>query len=448
MASKFEIYHAMAGAGKTTKLMELVRKEVRENNTGLSKIAFVSFTKQAATVAQERLRQSGLMIREESMRYFQTLHSMCFKANHTAINSMMNAKKWQDFARVSDFKVGSVGSQSLLNGVDWEHLKDMHIALMEQVYRNNREYAMMVMDHNANPVAMDRLAKYMMVYSQFRKTHHYLDFTDLLQLYIDEDRRQDVEVAFIDEAQDLTPLQWQVAFRAFRNCRTIYIAGDPNQCIYRFTGADPEVLINMEGNLHYLDQSYRVPAQIMDIASKILKQVKHKVEMDWHALRDDGKVKDIYSMEEIYEIDESKTYFFLARTHALLKEFQVWCELNAYPYYDGNRDNPVFTDEMKQEFRKKETAHWDPYMLDYARRCNAKGRFYPDPVIRISTMHGVKGDEADVVIVKTDMSRSAHQALEYDADSEHRLFFVAVTRARKELYIMHPQTKMYYPYIV
>lgn len=447
MASRFEIYHAMAGAGKTTKLMELVKREVLENGTDLSRIAFVSFTRQAAAVAQDRLQRSSLTIQKDSMKYFQTLHSMCFKANHTSIRSMMNRKKYMELSEISGFKVGNVGINSLVDGVDWEQLKDMHIALLEQVYRNNKKYAVTLLDNNTTPVVMERLVKYMQVYNQFRKAHHYLDFTDLLQLYIDNDYVQDVDVAFIDEAQDLTPLQWRVAFHAFRNCRTIYVAGDPNQCIYRFTGADPEILINMEGNIHYLDQSYRVPSQIMSVASEILKHIEHKVQMDWHALHEGGKVKRIYSMLELNGIDPKKTYFFLARTHHLLQEYKAWCELNAYPYYDGNYDNPIFTDEMKEQFRRGDLEAWDPYMKDYAFRCHQEGRFYPDPVIRISTMHGVKGDEADVVVVKLDMSRSSHAALEYDADSEHRLFFVAVTRARKELYLMEPQTRFVYSYI-
>ena len=69
-------------------------------------------------------------------------------------------------------------------------------------------------------------------------------------------------------------------------------------------------------------------------------------------------------------------------------------------------------------------------------------------MINISTIHGVKGDEADVVVVMPDMAKSAACQLDIDEDSEHRVFYVAVTRAKEKLYILENQTRMFYPYLI
>ena len=67
-----------------------------------------------------------------------------------------------------------------------------------------------------------------------------------------------------------------------------------------------------------------------------------------------------------------------------------------------------------------------------------------EPKVHISTIHGVKGGEADCVAMLTDVSWRCKNAAKTLPDSEHRAFFVGVTRARNELHIITPQTPVYY----
>lgn len=70
-----------------------------------------------------------------------------------------------------------------------------------------------------------------------------------------------------------------------------------------------------------------------------------------------------------------------------------------------------------------------------------------EPNINISTIHTVKGDEADIVVLMSDISKAVASQLDLDEDSEHRVFYVAVTRAKEKLIIIQPQTKTFYPYL-
>jgi superfamily I DNA/RNA helicase len=56
-----------------------------------------------------------------------------------------------------------------------------------------------------------------------------------------------------------------------------------------------------------------------------------------------------------------------------------------------------------------------------------------EPRIRLSTIHGVKGAEADHVYLLTAMSRMVQQSLETEPDSERRVWYVGVTRAKQSL---------------
>ena len=64
--------------------------------------------------------------------------------------------------------------------------------------------------------------------------------------------------------------------------------------------------------------------------------------------------------------------------------------------------------------------------------------------IRLSTIHGIKGGESDNVVVISDISYRTWRKLNTEPDDEHRVFYVAVTRARKNLFILQPETKYSY----
>ena len=67
-----------------------------------------------------------------------------------------------------------------------------------------------------------------------------------------------------------------------------------------------------------------------------------------------------------------------------------------------------------------------------------------NPRISISTIHGVKGNERENVVVHTELSGKAYEDYLENADDTHRLFYVACTRTEKNLFIMEPKRKKGY----
>ena len=61
------------------------------------------------------------------------------------------------------------------------------------------------------------------------------------------------------------------------------------------------------------------------------------------------------------------------------------------------------------------------------------------PRIKLSTIHGAKGGEAENVVLYTDLTAAAEQSMEKDPDSMHRVFYVAVTRTKQNLYLVEPE---------
>ena len=96
--------------------------------------------------------------------------------------------------------------------------------------------------------------------------------------FITKDIKRSFEVLFIDEAQDLSLLQWDMVRCIWANAKKTYIAGDDDQAIYKWAGADVDHFIALKeevNDIKILDQSYRIPGgPIHELSQKIINQVK------------------------------------------------------------------------------------------------------------------------------------------------------------------------------
>ena len=103
----------------------------------------------------------------------------------------------------------------------------------------------------------------------------------------------------------------------------------------------------------------------------------------------------------------------------------------------------VDMDELRMDHGLNAHGDWSvlnfkDYQKDYIQELVASGEDLGKPArIKLSTIHAVKGEEAENVILFTDLERIIYNAAQVNKDTEHRLFFVGVTRAKENLYIMN-----------
>ena len=67
----------------------------------------------------------------------------------------------------------------------------------------------------------------------------------MLELFLHRDLCPKLEVVFIDEAQDLSPIQWEMVRRLEERSKICYVAGDDDQAIFRYAGADVEQFVRI-----------------------------------------------------------------------------------------------------------------------------------------------------------------------------------------------------------
>ena len=70
-----------------------------------------------------------------------------------------------------------------------------------------------------------------------QRTADRLDFTDMVEKFIIDAGNLPIKVLMVDEAQDLTPLQWDMVVKIAKHVWRVYIAGDDDQAIYECNGA-------------------------------------------------------------------------------------------------------------------------------------------------------------------------------------------------------------------
>uniref|UniRef100_UPI0030EB8276 P-type ATPase n=1 Tax=Undibacterium luofuense TaxID=2828733 RepID=UPI0030EB8276 len=166
-------------------------------------------------------------------------------------------------------------------------------------------------------MAYDLVVDESMLTGESRPVKKMVEFSDMIKQFVEKDKCPPLDVVFLDEAQDLNPLQWDMFSYIESRCKRSYIAGDDDQTIYTFQGANPNIFINLKGEVDPRIESRRVPRSIHKLALSILDNIDNRMIKTWLPRDAEGK---IYQNESIENLDFSKgEWMILARTNKMLE---------------------------------------------------------------------------------------------------------------------------------
>mgnify|MGYP003629653494 FL=1 len=492
------------GTGKTTKLLNLT-EEYLQSDIKPHKIGYLAFTKKAANEALERA-SFRFNLTQKELVFFRTIHSLCYHWLGLKTADVMSKTHYREFGKLMGEPLN--GQMSREEGTVFGLSKGDQMLFLENIARN-KKISIREQWNTANlDIPWTHVNWFCTGLEKFKEERFLKDYTDMLYLFLKEKTSPTLDVLIVDEAQDLSKIQWECVQKLAQGVKHVHIAGDDDQAIYQWAGADIDTFVKLGGEVTVLKNSYRIPKKVHAIAQGILNRIpeENRREKTWTPREEDGEVHVYVSHEHLdfsagewlvlarngYILNRVEKFlqqigFIYARNNTLSvkqelldaignwellrKNRRVSAEKVRDIYYfmsvgrgvaRGKKKLPGVSDEDLLDIKELQDKHglltdavWHEALdkiggtqREYIIACLRRGEKISRPRIRLSTIHAAKGGEADNVVVFTDISVKTWNELYSRPDGENRAFYVAVTRTRKNLHIVQPSTSKFFRPII
>ena len=196
------------GTGKTTKLLKYVQTFLKLG-TPIEKIGYFAFTKKAATEAKERMLKLFPQYGYRDLNHFQTLHSLAFNTLGMKKDNVMQPEHYEEIGRTIGVQVSVYRGGEEETGYidsDSEYFNLINIARIKNITPKdeyNTDLYSDDMDYNLVEIIEAELKNY-------KSSFVLYDFTDMIEKFVSSELCPKFDVVFIDEAQDLSPIQWKM----------------------------------------------------------------------------------------------------------------------------------------------------------------------------------------------------------------------------------------------
>lgn len=274
---------AAAGSGKTTVLTRRIAHRVlTDPDVHAQHVLALTFTSQAARELKARLRNLGLRDRVEAG----TFHAIALRLlRQRAIDhDQPHPTIASDRTRLMTEALKTINpggapnrdeSVAFLSDIDWCRARQVPLAEASNALRKAGR---------RNVVSGERIVVAANAFAAVKRRRGVVDFDDLLEQCLDALRTDALWAAgvrwrfrhlFVDESQDLNPLQ-HALLEAIRGDRPdLCLVGDPRQAIFGFNGSDPEIMNSVERlypgiTIVRLRRNYRCSPQIIAAGAAVL----------------------------------------------------------------------------------------------------------------------------------------------------------------------------------
>jgi len=480
------------GTGKTHTLLNKVDDYLK--GTDPDKVGYFAFTKKAANEARDRAIKK-FNLTEDDLPYFRTLHSLAFRKLGLKKDQVMQPRHYKDLGKKLGFPVSYAEHQED-QGIftsDSEYLQIINLAKLRNI-TPDKQYEL---QEHTQDLERNKLTIISHEIERYKKEYNLIDYNDMILNFIKSDKSPKFDVVFIDEAQDLSLMQWDMTKTIWDKADDTFIAGDDDQAIFKWAGADVNSFIALQDQMINLPliQSHRIPMKVHRLAMGIINRIRNRINKNWKPKTNEGGLHRYFDVDSINM--SSGEWLVLARTKYMLKEIEDtlyrkglyyenkykknyekdmqeavtdWEHLRQgqllsykqvekiYGYMNTEhaeknklkgmvKDSYYGIDLLTKDHGLKTNKVWFEAFNDagqqrvkYLRKMRKNGeKLNKAPRIQLSTIHGAKGGESENVVLLTDLSENTMKAYERNADDENRLFYVGATRTKEHLHIISPK---------
>ena len=463
------------GTGKTRRLLNEVQKYV-DKGIPLNRIGYFAFTRKAAGEARDRFLKIKTELTKKDIKYFQTLHSLAFNRLGLKEENVMQDLNYKAIGDTCGIQIKYASYETNnWNGIfssDSEYLGLINLARVKQI----SVLEQLDLNEHLSRIERDKLDAIDKEISNYKKIYNLIDFTDMIQKFLDTNDTPEFDVIFVDEAQDLSLIQWSMINKIEQDTGCdVWVAGDDDQAIFGWAGADVDSFINYNAEEIPLTKSERVPSSIQKIALDVINRIQdNRIDKKYFPKSELG---EIYERYKISDIDMTTgDWLILTRTKSILKsvptylkkkglffntaqgnsigkslyeDIQYWSQLQKripLPDIQVQRIKERIKDSMNLSLKWYDAFdNVSDSQITYMRLLLLN---HEDPTkearIKVSTIHGAKGGEAtNVVLFLNETANTIKGAKKSTAkqDEEYRVWYVGITRTMKNLYLIKSPNK-------
>ena len=416
---------AGAGTGKTRVLTHRIAYQINAIRIEPEHSLCLAFTNKAANEIKRRMGQMG----EASLVETGTFHSIAYRQVKARWKDLgirdepdLISNQGRYLSRILPKSFNNTEHNFILSEISWATAR--RISADDYISEAGNAGRLDI-------IPFASVAEYFRKYSELKRKENFIDFDDIIQLAIEflaedpnyaEARHWKFRDLFVDEFQDVNPLQFALLQAWLGPASSLTVVGDPCQAIYSWNGADSRFLNNFEkyfpdSQTITLKDNFRSSPEILALSSSILPTME-----SLNPKMQSGRLPTIRA--ELNEYEEARSVASLVKELAIgnitLGDQAVLVRTHAQipPIAEVFKDQDI-------KFRVASDSE------------SGTGAGSGDEV-EILTLHAAKGLEWKIVHlcgVEEGFHPIAHANTELALGEERRLFFVGLTRAEEELHI-------------
>lgn len=332
---------AGAGSGKTRLLTHRIAYLISELQVSPYNILAITFTNKAAKEMKDRVEK---MIEGGDRVWISTFHSMCAKILRMDIEKLGDYDS--NFSIYSDQDTDKLFKQICAKYNIEKEEKRKNISYHINNLKNNN---MTMTEYKKMYEYLDDIETIEHIYydyqAELRKANA-LDFNDLMnvtyQLFkqcpeVLEKYAKRFKYVLVDEFQDTNTIQYDLVKMLTSVHKNIFVVGDEDQCIYTWRGANFANIFDFQKDfenvkLFKLERNYRSTKKILNLANKLIKNNKSRMEKNLWTENFDGAeiaTKNVYDEKEEAEAVAREIYDLVQNHGYKYSDFAVLMRLNA-----------------------------------------------------------------------------------------------------------------------
>lgn len=349
------------GTGKTHSGIGWLGDRIAEGRD-LRSAAFVSFTRAGCYEGRDRVCER-FSVEPEEMPYCATIHALAKRTVGVGGKGWLADEQIEKFAAEYEFDIkkprkkggddGDLDATADHEGEDAPYLRIWHFGRNRMRFDAPRAWDcfMEYEPYAAIRLSYTRFVEFVESYEKWKADNWLRDFTDLLIEVVEHPQAIPVSVAIIDEVQDNSPLLWAAADVLFADAELRGVLGDDDQAVFGFQGAEPSLMNERSAReVRLLDQSYRLPARVAELAQRIIAQNSNRQFKPFRARNADGELDWVPTLESL-KIDAPVSkpgilpWFILIRNWRLFDYVKQELEGMGVPYrVSQNRKHSPWND--------------------------------------------------------------------------------------------------------